>query len=225
MPQPLVTICFDDGRRNAAHEGAAILEKCGMRGTYFPITSCIGRANEHGAYASWDELRALAKNGHEIGNHSHSHVRDWVTWPYQRQRADIETANRQLFYAGAGRAPTSFAYPFGLYDEKLREAVGEADHKRLVAARTIRPGINTQATDPLLLRSLMVERKHGLEEIAKQLDAAISREGWLILTFHLIDDKTPISTPPALFEAAIRTIAERALPVVTLMEGTRRYRQ
>jgi len=63
-----ILITFDDGGKSnvfAANE----LEKIGIRGHFFIVTSLIGRKG----FLSADEILDLHKQGHVIGSHSHTH--------------------------------------------------------------------------------------------------------------------------------------------------------
>ncbi|HEY2596254.1 MAG TPA: polysaccharide deacetylase family protein, partial [Chloroflexota bacterium] len=68
------------------------------------------------------------------------------------QRQEISDSRRQCELL-TGRAPTSFAYPFGEYDETAVALVREAGFDRAV---TVEPGVVTRGTDPLQLPRLGV---------------------------------------------------------------------
>jgi peptidoglycan/xylan/chitin deacetylase (PgdA/CDA1 family) len=62
-------------------------------------------------YASWDELRAMADGGIEIGAHTCSHP--WlVALSADEQQREI-FGSKQVLEEQLGRAVTSFAYPYG----------------------------------------------------------------------------------------------------------------
>ena len=69
-----ITYTFDDGLAEHSTVAAPELEKRGFRGTFW----VCGFYTEQGASSklprmTWDELKQMAKNGHEISNHSWSH--------------------------------------------------------------------------------------------------------------------------------------------------------
>lgn len=62
-------------------------------------------------YVSWDELRAMADGGVEIGAHTCSH--SWLAaLSADEQRREI-LGSKQVLEEKLGRAVTSFAYPYG----------------------------------------------------------------------------------------------------------------
>lgn len=210
---PIVSFSFDDGRETAVALGAQILERHGVHGTFYPITHHIGGENEHGKYASWEQIEALKKRGHEVGSHSHSHVKELKDWDKAAQKEDI-SRSLDLFSTHGIKAKT-FAYPFGHYTDQLRKVVKELGFR---AARTIETGINVPGTDSFILHSFMLEDKHTLSDIERELDALEKENGWLILTFHHINDKTYLSTPPELLDQIVRLVLKRGFRVSLIAE-------
>lgn len=218
---PLITVCFDDGRETAFRFGAPVLEKFGARGTFFPITSKIGGENEHGKYADWSTIERAARSGHEIGSHTHHHSKNILYWKRTSQEADIERSVRE--FQAHGIKVSTFAYPFGFHDTQLEKIVRQF---KFTAARTVFPGINrTGAFNPLLLFSFMVEKRHSLSQIKRGIEQLTDPGDWLILTFHHLDNKTFISTPPDLFEEMTHFIADKKIKIVTLSEGLERHKK
>jgi peptidoglycan/xylan/chitin deacetylase (PgdA/CDA1 family) len=83
--------------------------------------------------ATWEELAALAKAGHEIGSHSMTH-------PLLSQCSDAEIehevrASRQLLQQRLGVPVDSFCYPNGDFDERVLQAVREAGYRFAVATK------------------------------------------------------------------------------------------
>ena len=102
---------------------------------------------EWGRLMTWDELRTLAEEGHEIGSHSMSHALlpqlegDALTYEVETSKARIEAA--------IDRPVSSFCYPNGDADDASAAAVQSAGY---AAAVTTRWGTNELGQDPYLLR-------------------------------------------------------------------------
>ena len=75
---------------------------------------------------SWDQLRALADEGWEIGSHTHSHPRLPALSDDDLHRE--LTVSRDLCAQRLGRPCTSLAYPFGDHDERVVRAAGTAGY-------------------------------------------------------------------------------------------------
>ena len=107
---------FDDGY--ASHRAAAgILERAGRRGTFYIVTRWLGLDG----FLTVTDVRALAFAGHEIGNHTASHV--WLgKIPAVARELEIREAQDRLA-AITHVPPRSFAYPYGLVDEAAAASV------------------------------------------------------------------------------------------------------
>ncbi len=212
--QARVTICFDDGRWTGFFLGSKILEKYKVRGTFYPVTSFIGGEDQYGKFVTWNELKLIAQAGHEIGNHTHSHDENFATQDPEAREQDVATADKLLMEQEI--VATTFCYPFGKYNPELRLHIGTMG---FTAARTIDTGINMPSTNLLALKCFQVENTHTIKDVDTLLQEAIAMNSWLILCFHHLDDKTFISTPPALFENIVQHIIRQRVPIVTLSEG------
>lgn len=100
---------FDDGHDDVLRAADA-LEGLGRRGVFFIITNRIGLPG----YVSARQLHELVDRGHEIGNHTRSHLvmRDL---PAEKQRIEIATAQSDLAVL-LGKRPRRFAWPHGRHD-------------------------------------------------------------------------------------------------------------
>lgn len=96
---------------------------------------------------TWDQLRSLAEDGHEIGSHSMSH-------PLLPQCSgativdEVVTSRRRL-ESSIGRPVRAFCYPNGDFDARSREAVAAAGYACAVVTKA---GRNTTNADPFTLR-------------------------------------------------------------------------
>lgn len=134
-------ITFDDGYVDnlAACEE---LQKRGMRATWFIVSGSIGRAPAWPAdgrpaerLLNADELRAMQKNGMEIGSHTVNHVRLTEVDDARLMRELAESKN--ILEDLLGQTVGSFAYPYGAWDSRCADAV---KHTGYAAACTTRTG-------------------------------------------------------------------------------------
>jgi peptidoglycan/xylan/chitin deacetylase (PgdA/CDA1 family) len=137
-----VAITFDDACRSVLELGHPILSELAFPATVFVPTAFVGQDApmrwpgveqwSNGPYArellpmSWNELRALAEEGWEIGSHSHSHARlpdlsdDRLTEELDRSRAECEGALETRC--------RSIAYPYGAVDTRVTQAAADAGY-------------------------------------------------------------------------------------------------
>ncbi len=115
-------VCFtyDDGLDCHLDVAVPQLDEYGFKGTFY-ITG-----NSPCLYSRMDEWRAIARNGHELGNHTLFHPcdgqgRDWVKPEYDlnlytldRLMSELQTAN-SLLKAVDGNEQRTYAYTCGDY--------------------------------------------------------------------------------------------------------------
>lgn len=130
----VVVLTFDDGYAGIARHAVPVLQGLGFRATVFVPSGYVGRVN------TWDtallgrryrhldcgELRALARAGFEIGSHSATHP-DLRRIDAARL-ADETAGSRSALESMTASDVTSFSYPFGRCDARVRDAVRRAGY-------------------------------------------------------------------------------------------------
>lgn len=142
-----VAVSFDDAYRSVLELARPILDRLGMPASvYVPtdwpdrdepmswpgIDQWLGGPHERELRClGWDELRALADNGWEVGSHTRSHPRlpelddSALDAELAGSRADCESA--------LGRPCDSLAYPYGAVDARVAAAAGRAGYAYAVS--------------------------------------------------------------------------------------------
>ena len=125
-------LTFDDGWRNWLTAGLPVLQGLGVGGTFFVCPGLFGAthpdvAGEEGVLLDEAAARDLHEAGMELGSHS-------LTHPDLCKLSDAELAvelrdSKQGVEAITGRPCRLFAYPYGLYDERVVRAVGVAGYE------------------------------------------------------------------------------------------------
>lgn len=150
-------LSFDDGFASVHSDGLPILEEHGFRAITFVVSDRIGGWNE------WDAAKGLPREklmdaeqltdwlerGNWIGAHTRTHpVLKRV--PLARAREEVFGGKKKL--EDLFQIPVEhFCYPYGSYDPRIVDLVGEAGYQ---TACTLRPGILTPSTPPLLQHRL-----------------------------------------------------------------------
>ncbi|MBY0373972.1 MAG: polysaccharide deacetylase family protein [Bryobacteraceae bacterium] len=107
-----VSLSFDDARLSQADVGFGVLEKLGLKATFYALPGGVERRLE-----AW---KGAVKAGHEIGHHSFTHActanyrrtNALEDWTLERMGADLDKATARLEEL-LGVKPVSFAYPCG----------------------------------------------------------------------------------------------------------------
>jgi peptidoglycan/xylan/chitin deacetylase (PgdA/CDA1 family) len=128
-----VVVTFDDGYRSVRDHAIPVLRDLEFKATVFVTTGFIGGSVEVSNAAdlepslSWDDLRALADEGWEVGSHTVSHARLTVL-SRDELRAEVHESKAEI-EAELGRPCVSFAYPWGLVDERVEREVRTAGYE------------------------------------------------------------------------------------------------
>jgi peptidoglycan/xylan/chitin deacetylase (PgdA/CDA1 family) len=151
-------ITFDDGCRNVLENGLKSLARHQFRAIQFLVARFLGRTNE------WDvakgdvseplmdaaQVREWLAAGHEIGSHSATH-RNLRHLAPADVREEIFASKRALEDT-FGLEVRHFCYPYGSWNEAVRDLVAEAGYR---SACTMRFGVNTAASPPYGLRRII----------------------------------------------------------------------
>ncbi len=201
-----VSLTFDDARPSQIDTGLPLLEKLGVRATFFVLPDNVEKRVE-----GW---KRAAAQGHEIGNHSMTHP---CTGNYAFSRAnaledyDLERMAKDIDAAQAairkllGISPVSFAYPCG------QSFVGRGRQTRsyvpLVAERFLlgRGYMGEAAND---VAAFDLSQAMGTpfddmapEEVLKLVKAAAAEGRWIVLVGHDIGPRRFQSVDSAVIEA------------------------
>ncbi|HEX4742754.1 MAG TPA: polysaccharide deacetylase family protein [Caulobacteraceae bacterium] len=210
-PRPIASFSFDDFPKSAVSQGAAILEKGGLRGTYYLSARFQGLTEDGVDYYDRDDLKRLFDYGHEIGCHtaSHVHAPDLTGIGLVKE---LETNAAFVREALGDARMTTFAFPFG--DIDLRTKLFMQD--RFAACRTTAPGLNRDVADLGGLRA--VSLYSGSTDAGRI--RALAREtarprAWLIFYTHDVSDSpTPYGCTPELLQAAVDAVVEAGFEVL-----------
>lgn len=156
LPEKPIVITFDDGYKDNYTTALPLLERYGMKASVFMVVNDIGRKG----YLTLDELKDMERRGIEIGSHTANHL------PLESLDADKkkeEIAISKLLLEWKGLKTVFFlAYPNGSYDKESRQFLKESEY---LGALTGVSGLNTEATDPYILRRINVSNPwFGLTE-------------------------------------------------------------
>ncbi|MBI2120291.1 MAG: polysaccharide deacetylase family protein [Parcubacteria group bacterium] len=208
-----VTFSFDDGLRQ--RDVPKLLWELGTPGTfYINSTPVIWRWDP--GYFTAAEVRAIAINGNEVGNHTRQHLHlpdlsDAQLW------SEIVGGKRDVEKI-IGRMIFTFAYPYGEYDQRIIDVVA----KRHLAARTTDNGLNARTQPQYLLKSFCPTRATPVGEVKMMIDEAAKTNQWLILCFDQIGQPGLYSYPLASLKELI-LYAKTKTRIITVMQGKLNY--
>jgi peptidoglycan-N-acetylglucosamine deacetylase len=210
-----VSLSFDDARARQVDVGLPVLDRHGVKATFFLVPSNADERRE-----GWK--RAVA-SGHEIGNHSLDHPctgnfawsreKALEDFTLERMREQLAGANERL-RAMLGVTPHTFAYPCG------QTFVGRGTNTRsyvpLVAEMFLagRGWLGEAPNDPTRvdLAQVLGREMDGkdFEAVRGLLEEARDAGGWLVLAGHDVGESGPQTTRVAMLEKLLPHLRDPA---------------
>ncbi len=173
--QGTVSFTFDDGKMSQFDFARPALNAAGFQGTFYIISDALtwGSTNMNAS-----QVRQVADEGHEIGNHSKSH-------PYLNQMTAAAlqqefSASQAAISSATGITPKSCAYPYGAYNSTVTSVA--AQYFR--SCRTTNGGQNSASADRYTLATYYVHTSTTGAMIRAAVDQAKADGTWLILCYH-----------------------------------------
>lgn len=168
-----ISYTLDDGWEDAATLGAPMLDRHGIKATFFLVPGRIPDVDNHDAKddygrVSWASWKKVANAGHEIASHSLNHP---ALTKADDQKLETEVnAAHALLLEKFGTEPLSFAYPYNARDERVRKVV----YAKHAVAREFETGYggpafttqkaNALADQALMQKKWMVPMIHAIEK-------------------------------------------------------------
>lgn len=171
-----MVITFDDGYTNVLRFGLEPLAAVRFQAVQFLVADLLGKHN------TWDvpqgeapepmmdaaQVREWLAAGHDIGSHTLSHP--YLTKLPPAQAREEITASRKKLEDLFARPIVHFCYPYGDWNEAVRDLVQAAGYK---TACTTDPGVNHAADSPFTLKRFTARYgSRSLKAIWSRLRAA-----------------------------------------------------
>ncbi|MBL7857601.1 MAG: polysaccharide deacetylase family protein [Cyclobacteriaceae bacterium] len=137
-----VVLTIDDGYKSFYEKGFPLLKKYNYPATLFINTETVGAAD----FMSWDQLEEVKKSAIEIGNHTHSHryfLNEPVSTRYKIFEDEI-LLSQSIIQEKLKISPALFSFPYGEFDEKMKEIVKKAGFQLATAQKS---GVWHEQTD------------------------------------------------------------------------------
>lgn len=182
----VVSFTFDDAPASACTQGAQVLDRHGVKGTFYVAGGLTDQLEEGKPCHSIAQLNTLLATGHELGCHSYSHIHCDTLSP---TALTAELARNAAFLAALGVSPDTlnFAYPFGAYSLASKKLCAQ----RFRSSRITGGGPHIGSADLQALHTFrLYEDTHantGMTTFEDALALTAQHKGWLIINTHDID--------------------------------------
>jgi len=228
LSAPIATISFDDFPRSAWTVGAPILERHGVRGTYFVSAAFSPDSLRRGPpsgpiegvrYYEPEDIVAAYAQGHEIGCHSFDHRNA----PLQSNAELEQSIQRNASFVKnllGDVIMTSFAFPQGEVNIRTKKFMS----RRFAACRGTWPGINAGLVDLSLLKCVGIEAA-ALEQypVTRLIEKVKARNGWLIFNVHDVSAApSRWGCTPELLESVVTDLLNAGIEILTMKNALAR---
>jgi peptidoglycan/xylan/chitin deacetylase (PgdA/CDA1 family) len=138
-----LAVTFDDGFASVLELGKPILDRLGVPATIYVVSDFAetgapllwdgidqwkgGPFDQELRSLGWEQLRALADEGWEVGSHTCDHPR--LTGCDDAELDRQLAVSRAAVERGMGRPCTSICYPYGDVDRRVADAAGRAGYE------------------------------------------------------------------------------------------------
>lgn len=197
-----ISLTFDDGRLSQVDHGIPVLDKYGVKATFYLVPAAMMERK--------DGWKAAVKNGHEVGNHSNTHPCtgnfDWSrgnaleNYTLKSISANLDSCS-QAIKNELGVKAVSFAFPCG------QKFVGRGKNTKsyvpVIADKfqTGRGWLDEGANDPVFcdmsqLTGMELDGK-SFDQVKELIEIAKNKGQWLILAGHEMNnggDQTSLLT-------------------------------
>lgn len=203
--QVAISLTFDDGRTSQVDTGTALLDRYGVKATFYVVPSAVKQRVE-----GW---KKAVKNGHEIGNHSLLHPCTG-NFPWSRQKAledytlekmqnELTLTNDSIQYL-LDVKPKNFAFPCG--QTFVGRGINTKSYVPVVAKlfTSGRGWLDEGPNDPTFcdfaqLTGMEMDGK-DFDEILSLIKAAKETGKWLVLAGHEMGDSGQQTTRLAMLK-------------------------
>jgi peptidoglycan/xylan/chitin deacetylase (PgdA/CDA1 family) len=222
-PGGVISFTFDDFPKSALTSGGAILERYGLRGTYYASLGMAGSENHLGPMFEHEDLRAAHDAGHEIACHTYTH-RDCCRATGPAIVAEIAENGAALAGLLGGVKITNFAYPYGAVSLAGKRVLSTC----FDTCRGVGQGANYGIVDLAdLLAVRIYNRGFDRAALRRTIDRNRALGGWIIFFTHDVSVKpSDFGCTPSQLEAIVADAAERApvLPVRDVVAGLAQFK-
>jgi peptidoglycan/xylan/chitin deacetylase (PgdA/CDA1 family) len=170
LPAPgTAVLTFDDGYADVADEVWPRLLSRGWSATVY-VSTGLGPRHHDRAVLAPSGVAQLARAGIEIGAHGHRHLElDAV----RRSQAEIEIRrSRELLEDWIGGPVTTFAYPHGYHDRRVRQRVIDAGYRSACAVKQL---LSSATDDRFALARIMPTGDVSAERLVELMAGGAAR--------------------------------------------------
>ena len=213
----VVSFSFDDCPVTGIDNGVKAIENEGWLSTVYVSCGLFEIENHLGKMMKPADALALHESGHEIGEHTFSHI-DATTLGLQKVQEDIDRNQAQLADLGVPASET-FAYPYGETFPELKKIMGT----RFKGSRGINRRVHVNEVDLNQIGSLPLYT-NTLDGAAAAVKKISQSGGWLTLFTHDVrDNPSEYGCTPDTMKSIIEIVKNSGAEVLNIKSAISRF--
>ncbi len=217
----VISFTFDDFPQSALHAGGGILERYGLRATYYACLGLMGEEIATGKLFDAADLQDLVGRGHELGCHTYSHSHAWQTdtRTFEQSVIDNGLALQNLL---PGMRFETLSFPISTPRPLTKAKIAG----RFLCCRSGGQTFNKGVVDLNQLSAFFLEKsRNDFTAIKEVIDRNCRMRGWLIFATHdIADNPTPYGCTPQFFEQVVAYASSSNSSILPMMQALRALR-
>jgi peptidoglycan/xylan/chitin deacetylase (PgdA/CDA1 family) len=216
--RPVASITFDDFPRNAWTLARPVLDRHGVKATYYTAGGFCGRTVDGTEFYGEADLREIAAAGHELACHGFGH-QPTSELTAEQLRADADRNREFLRPFLGGEDPASYAFPYGRVSPRTKRFMAP----RFSNVRGVHPGVNIGRADLAQLNTISLEaRCWDQDYIEAAIQRVLHNRGWLVFYTHDVSETpTEYGSTPGMLDWALGRVAAARIPVLPMRDAVK----
>jgi hypothetical protein len=208
IPEKLVVLTFDDGCASHATFVAPILKEMGFGGTFY-ISNAFSFNTRKDWYLTWRQIKEMADNGFEIGNHTHGHRGGASIGPFLRMEEQLQTNKLPK--------PTTVCWP--VYHVNTKTFPDLTRHGYLFGRGGHERPYRPAEDHPFDIPSFTIKDRHTVTHVIDRVRQATAGR-IVVLTFHGVPDEEhpPVSVEPSLFRQMMQYLKQNGYTCISMRD-------
>lgn len=131
VPDNPIIITFDDGYKDAYEKAYPILQKYGMKGTFYIVVNFV----DEDLYLTWDQIKEMQAGGMAFGSHTMNHANMASKTMTDTRKMYELIQSKKILEQELGTTVNNFCYPGGQATTKTVDQVYDAEYKTATSTR------------------------------------------------------------------------------------------
>jgi len=216
--EPLITVTFDDGWESVYTQAMPLLNKYGIPTTQYIIAGVSHDFN----YLSDFQVREILRTGHELDSHTYTHA-DLPTKNDKDLKHELLDSQKNMQSRFGAKMFDDLASPYGHTDDRVMALLQtiyrshrntDGDYSNGIGEFDVNVAGNF---DRYNIIGVTIRHDTTVDDLRRLVEYTIANNGWLVLTYHAVDDEeSAFAVDASLMDAQLKYLASVQSRLVTM---------